>query len=307
MHIQEIYSSAPTSRRQRLGKALPLWVLMIAILTIGHATWAQELPDPPAGMHGMLVLGTKEKIYLQHLAMRTHAAHRFQLIIEVEFVRGPQSAIEDRAFVGQEMNFETASATQIYFHDRNHKNNHTPLYTFVPAQQFALTEIPQGKRVSIQGRVVRGHFERDAGAPVVLRDIEVKINHILCFQDLRQPIAGTPHPLQVGKLGFLLFGANGEYFMSHQVTLHGRQGAPDDNGFHQEFPIKASTAGLLNFDVARSAVSLEIDAVHATSEGRLPQQGGTFAARLNGLIQGMDTPLALQIELDPEHYLEVLM
>jgi hypothetical protein len=39
----------------------------------------------------------------------------------------------------------------------------------------------------------------------------------------------------------------------------------------------------------------------------LPQQGGTFAAHVNGLLQGMDTPLALLIELDPEHYLEVLM
>jgi hypothetical protein len=45
---------------------------------------------------------------------------------------------------------------------------------------------------------------------------------------------------------------------------------------------------------------------HATSQGRLPQQGGTFSARLNGLIQGMDIPLPLQIELAPEHYLEVL-
>jgi hypothetical protein len=181
------------------------------------------------------------------------------------------------------------------------------LYTFVPAEEFALTEIPQGKRVSIPGHIVRGHFERAPGSPVVLRDIEARINHILYFQDLRQPIAGTSHPLQVGKLGFLLFGANGEYFMSHQVTLHGHQGAPDDNGFHQEFPIKSSTAALLDFHVVRSAVSLEIDAAHATSEGRLPQQGGTFAAHVNGLLQGMDTPLALLIELDPEHYLEVLM
>jgi hypothetical protein len=108
-------------------------------------------------------------------------------------------------------------------------------------------------------------------------------------------------------LDFLLFGAEGEYFVSHQITLHGETEAPNNNGFHQELLVGASTTDRLSFDVARRAVPLEIDGAHATPDGRLPKQGGTFSARLKGLVHGVEVPLPLHIEMEPEHYLEVLM
>ena len=284
-----------------------LLVLLIAVLMTGSAL-AQELPEPPAATHGMLVLGTQDKVYLLHLAMRTHAPHQFQLIMEAEFTRGPDTVIADRFFIGDEANLDTVSPIELYFRDRTHEDNDTPHYTFLPAERFVLTEIPQGKRLTIPGHVFRGHFElRETNPRRLLRDVEVKINKILYFQDLRESLADIPHPLTESKLEFLLFGGDGEYFAEHRITFHGQKDNPDNNSFHQVFQVKASTAELLNFDLTRRTILLEIDGAHATPAGRLPQEGGQFSARLLELIQGEDTPLPLELELEPEHYLEVLL
>jgi hypothetical protein len=281
-------------------------MFLVAVLLAGVAL-AQDLPEPPAATHGMLVLGTQGKVYLVHLAMRTHEPHQFQLIMEAEFSRGPDSVIADRHFVGDEADLDTSSPTEIYFRDRTHEDNDTLHYTFVPAERFVLTEIPQGKRVTIPGDLIRGHFElRETNPVLLMRDVEVKINNILYFQDLRESLTGIPHPLSTGKLEFLLFGGDGEYFAEHRITLHGQQNSSDDNGFHQVFQVESSTAELLNFDLTRRTIVLEIDGVHATPFGRLPQEGGRFSAQLLELIRGVDTSLPLMLDLEPEHYLEVL-
>jgi hypothetical protein len=284
-----------------------LGALLIALLLAGAAL-AQELPEPPAAVpHGMLVLGTQGKVYLVHLAMRTHPAHQFQLIMEAEFLRGPDTVVANRLFLADEAGLDTSSPTEIYFLDRTHEDNDALHYTFVPSERFVLTEIPQGRRSTIPGHLVRGHFEGPAeDRTLLLGHVEVKINRILYFQDLREPLAGIPHPLSTGKLEFLLFGGDGEYFVEHRITLHGQKNGSDDNGFHQIFAVKAGTAELLNFDLTRRTALLEIDGAHATPVGRLPEEGGTFSAQLLELVQGVDTPLPLDLELEAEHYLEVL-
>lgn len=168
-----------------------------------------------------------------------------------------------------------------------------------------LTEIPKGQRLTFRGNFIRGHFERDASPSRILEDVIVKVNRILYFQDLRLFDSTTTHPLEEGKLQFLLFGANGQYFIAHKITLHGEKGKPDDNGFHQVFPVGPGSAQHLNFDLIRQTALVEFDAGNETTQGRLPKSGGNFTSVIKNLIKGADTPFF--IEIGPEHYLEELM
>ena len=301
-HIESfMYRSVRSCRR--------LVVLIGAVLLAG-GVGAQNLPEPPAALHGMLAVGSQGKVYLLHLAMRTHAAHQFQLIMEVEFTRGPATAIADRLFVGEEVDLDAVSPADIYFRDRTHQDNGASHYTFVPADRdriFVLTEIPRGARTTILGHVVRGHFERPATNPTpLLTNVEANIVRILYFQDLREQLADAPHPLSLERLEYLLFGGDGEYFAEHRITLHGGADGAQDNAFHQVFEVTPGTAQALHFDVTRRTALLEIDAARVTPSGRLPVEGGRFSARLLGLVEGVDTPLPFELELEPEHYLEVL-
>jgi hypothetical protein len=270
-----------------------------------HQMGTHEMPH---GHHGMLVLGTRGKIYMLHLAMRGMGPHRVQLILEADLQAGPHTMIHDREFVGDGASLESTGAAQIYFEDRNHPDNAVPLYTFRPREGFSLSEILDGRRSTFRGDVVRGHFEREAGsAPTLLSDIVVKVEQIVYAQALQSPAPGTPHPLENGKLAYLLFGAHGEYFVDHQITLHGQEDQPGDNAFHQVFQVGERTSGAFNFDGTRQALAIEVDSEQATPLGRLPGAGGTFTAQLRGLVEGVDSSLPLELTLEPEHYLEVLM
>jgi len=258
--------------------------------------------EMPQGHHGMLVLGTRGKIYMLHLAMRGMGPHQIQLILETDLQAASQTMVHDREFVGDQVSLDSMGAAQVYFEDRNHPDNGVRLYTFRPGEGFSLTEILDGRRSTFRGDVVRGHFEREAGsAPTLLMDVVVKVERIVYAQVLGAPAPGTPHPLEQGKLAYLLFGAHGEYFVDHQITLHGQEGQPGDNAFHQVFQVGESTAG------TRRALSVVIDSAQATSIGRLPKAGGTFSAQLKGLVEGLDGSLPLELALEPQHYLEVLM
>jgi hypothetical protein len=259
------------------------------------------------GAHGMLVLGNEDKIYLLHLAMRSHPAHQFQLILKVILEAGPTTLIGDRSFVGDDVSLDTTSANQVYFQDRSHPANNVSVYTFRPGEQFSLIEIITGDRTTFRGDFVRGHFEREQSAPDILTDVTIRVKEILYAQQLQQPAHDVPHPLDTGRVEFLLFGARDEYFISHKITLHGGEGKPDDNGFHQEFAVQGSTAERLNFDLTRRVALVEIDGTHATAEGRLPEIGGKFPSQLKELIKGIEASLPLELEVHPEHYLEVLM
>ena len=175
----------------------------------------------------------------------------FQLILEVNLAHSLRTRVGDRTFIGDAVDFNTATPKQIYFLDRNDTKNKTSVYTFEPTEPFVLNEIPKGKRLSFRGNIVRGHFERDAAPPRILEDVIVNVNQIIYFQDLRLFDSKTTHPLEEGKLQFLLFGANDQYFITHKITLHGEKGIPDNNGFHQVFLVEAGSAQHLNFDLIR--------------------------------------------------------
>jgi hypothetical protein len=265
------------------------------------------MPGHEMGFHGMLVLGKQDQVYLLHLAMRSHARHQVQLILRVDLEAGPATQIGDRTFVGDDVSLEDTSANSIYFGDRNHAANDVDVYTFAPGEAFPLLELLNGTRDSFGGDFIRGHFERDVDHVRFLRNVTVRVKHILYKQQLEEPASNAPSPLDEGRLEYLLFGAGHEFFISHKITLHGTENQPDDNAFHQLFAVRESTAERLNFDLLRKAAIVEIDATHATSLGHLPDAGGTFPGRVQGLIRDGDTPLPLELELHAEHYLEVLM
>ena len=295
-----------TFLQQRHWLYSPL-IMLAGLLMLVEVATAQDFPDPPPGGHGMLVVGTKGKIYLLHLAMRRGRPHTFQLVLEVEFTRQDSTEISDGTFVGDTLSLDTTSPSQVYFQDRAHTGNTTPLYTYQPTEVFVLTDIPKGTKTSFQGHIIRGHFERPQEKPqALLSNVTVQVKQILYFQDLRKTTTDIPHPLSEGRLDFLFFGTNGEYFITHRVTFHGQLNNPNNNGFHQVFAIEEDTAKLLNFDSTRQALPLQIDSATATPLGRLPQAGGAFSSSLLDLIQGAETPLPFPIKLKPEHYLEIL-
>ena len=256
------------------------------------------------GSHGMLVLGNKNGIYLLHLAMRSHSTHQIQLILKIDLEAGPTTRIGDHSFVGDDIDLDNTSSNQVYFLDRSHPANNVPVYTFRPGERFPLIEVVTGDRTSFRGDFVRGHFERQANAPDILTDVTVRVKEILYAQQLQSPAQNVPHPLDSGRLEFLLFGARDEYFISHKITLDSE---PTDNGFHQVFGVQERTAERLNFDLTRKVALVEIDGTHASLKGRLPEIGGKFPCQLKELVQGIEVPLPLELEIQPEHYLEVLM
>jgi len=303
------------------GKTLFLSVLCILVFAMSpiHGGGQAKSPDKNiekeklmqshfiAG-HGMLVLGSKNNIYLLHLAMRNHHAHRFQLILKVDLEAGPTTQIGDRSFVGNEISLDSTGANQVYFMDRNHPDNKVSTYTLRPGEAFPLIEIIAGDRTRFQGDFVRGHMEGPEGSMRdILTNVTVRVKEILYAQHLQKPGLDVPHPLDTGKLEFLLFGAGDEYFISHKITLHGENKKPNNNGFHQVFVIEKSTAERLNVDLTGRTALIEIDGDHASVAGRLPVSGGKFPCRLRQLAPCIEISLPLDMEVLPEHYLEVLM
>ena len=289
--------------RPTFRKGLPyLLISFFALLAAGVPAAAESPPDPPSGFHGMLVLGTQDDVYLVHLAMRTNPQHTFQLILRVDFTRGDGTRVGDSRFLDEAQDPETADPNRIYFLDRNHPENDVDVYTFDPGEGFVLTQIPRGERRSFRGDVVRGHFERDVGPPVLLRDVVVSVRDVVFFQDLRELDPSTPHPLTAGKREFLLFGSGEELFLTHRITLHGRQGRPDDNGFHQVLPVRAVTAEGL--DLSTRAAAVEV-AFTARDFELYPVDGGEFQVEVTGLEADESPRLALEVGL--EHYFENLM
>lgn len=300
------------------GRALFLGVFCLLVFAMSpiHGGGQAESPDIEAeeltgpqfiAGHGMLVLGNKNNIYLLHLAMRTFPAHQFQLILKVDLEAGPTTRIGDRSFVGEEISLDSTDANQVYFLDRNHTDNKVSIYTLRPRERFPLIEVIAGDRTSFRGDFVRGHFELDENPPNILTDVTVRVKDILYAQHLKKPAFTVPHPLDTGKLEFLLFGGGDEYFISHKITLHGEKKKPNNNGFHQVFVINKNTANRLKVDLTRRAALIEIDDDHASEVGRLPETGGKFPCQLKQLEPCMEISLPLDMDVLPEHYLEVLM
>lgn len=301
--------------RLRPGTGTALLLVLVVVTTTGArrppappsypAATPAQLPAPPAGFHGMLVLGTHDAIYFLHLAMRSPSPHQFQLVMKARLRAVEGTAIADRTFVGPDAGLDAMNAEEVYFADRTHADNPVAVYTFQPTTSFVLTEIPAGERTSFVGDVVRGHFERDDDPPAILSGVQVEVEEILYFADLREPLAeSSPH--QQGRLEYLLFGGGDEFFLSHRITLHGTQDESDDNAFHQVFKLSPAAAAALRFGAERHAMEVHFSSDDGTAMGRLPETGGTFGGVLRGLVTGVDDGLPFGPEVEAEHYLEVL-
>lgn len=276
-----------------------LLLLALALLVPGRA---QEAPQAaPPGFHGMLVLGSHDRIYAVHLAMRSNPAHRFQLILEVTLDAEARGRLADSRFLDG-ADLADIGAGAAYLRDRAHPDNGVSVYTYRPSESFDLTEIVRGERQRLPGDIVRGHFERDAAAPTLLEGVDMVVNEIVFFQPLEGSEDGAS-TLSQGRLEYLLFGSSGEFFLSHRLSFHDD---PADNAFHQLFRLTPEAAERLNLAATRQALTVRFDAGHATAEGRLPEAGGGFDAHLGGVIDGAEVALPLPLSLEPELYLEVL-
>ncbi len=155
--------------------------------------------------HNMLVFGEK-KIYLSHLPMfdgvnedKTEftAPHRYQVILEVSFLRGGQNL------------------QNVYSDDRR-KNASVRIYTLNP-EEFVLPRLGLGSPQSpllpgFKATVFRGHVEKRGKVIRPLEDIDVKVNRIVHFRKF------NPHASQLMELKYLLFGSAQEAFLAHYIS-----------------------------------------------------------------------------------------
>ncbi len=281
-----------------------LLISLICVIMTCVPAVAEPLPDPPSGFHGMLVLGTRGHVYLTHLAMRNAPEHMFQLILEVEFQPRENTALVDNSFVTEMADPENATLNQQYFFDRNHPDNDVAVYTLRPRELFVLTELPRKERLAFRGDIVRGHFERDLGPPVLFSDVQVKVSNVVFFQDLRELDQSEPHPLAANKREYLLFGSDGEFFLTHRITLHGDRGRPDNNGFHQVLSVPADAAEELTLDLSSQAASVVAE-ISASETTLFLEHGGVLQSVLTD-PESAET-LQLSLKVNSEHYFEELM
>lgn len=140
--------------------------------------------DRPS-VHGMLVFGSKGKMYVSHLPM-FHSPHDYQLLAELELPAA-------------------AKATYLASLKENPAEN---IYTLVP-ETFVLPELVAHPR-PFSASLVRGHFER--GGTEIAGNITVSLGKILHFRKFEK---NAPRP---AKGTYLLFGTAEESFTAHFVS-----------------------------------------------------------------------------------------
>jgi hypothetical protein len=141
------------------------------------------------GRHGMLLFGA-EPVYLSHLPMYA-CPHNFQVLLEVEPDRLALEALRaDRARHGDGM------------------------YTFDPVP-FPIAELEPRDgvpaRTSLEGTVVRGHFER-GGTPIAT-GARMDIRTVVFFRQL--DVEAAPEPGQA--LEYLYFGRGEQRYLVHEL------------------------------------------------------------------------------------------
>ncbi|MEV0384658.1 hypothetical protein [Nonomuraea sp. NPDC050643] len=140
-------------------------------------------------VHGMLLFGG-EPLYFSHLPMFRHPAHRFQVLMEVDFRPEVREAVR-RDMTGDD------------------------IHTFVP-EAFDILELdpdsPGPARTSIAGTVFRGHFER-GGRPLV-KNVAAEVKRVAFFRRL-EPRARHDDD---APLAYLCFGRAGALHLAHEIT-----------------------------------------------------------------------------------------
>jgi len=165
---------------------------------------SRDSPPDLAGIHGFLMLGTKN-LYLCHLPMYSMAAHSFQTILEAKI---------------------EASEMKKYLKVRN-KNPSKPIVVFNTLPKRTLEEL------SIHSKSFVGEisFGLENGDPdpneELISKTDVKVTKKLLFNPLN--INSHDYPEH---LGYYLFGTNADWHLSHLLTK-----APN---FEQELDISIS-------------------------------------------------------------------
>lgn len=143
------------------------------------------------GIHGMLLFGDEEALYLSHLPMFA-SPHNFQVILEVGFDDAVQNTLLS--------DFQAAGAD---------------IHTFVP-HPFPITEL-QGQggeapaRTSIRGTIFRGHFER--GGKPIATDVVATVRQVVYFVELDV----TEKHGEDWELSYLCFGRPGRLYLAHAI------------------------------------------------------------------------------------------
>lgn len=145
-----------------------------------------DMPDAPS-VHGMLVFGTKS-IWLSHLPM-FHKPHDYQVIMQVTLKRDGVDLLPD------------------YLADRAQSG--AVYYTFVP-KRFSMTHLVSGHLTSIEGTLVRGHFER--GGETIAEQVIAEINTVPVKERFT---AGTAKPANAD---YYVLGNSEESWLAHKIV-----------------------------------------------------------------------------------------
>ncbi|MFG1703187.1 hypothetical protein ACFLIM_08335 [Nonomuraea sp. M3C6] len=152
-------------------------------------------------VHGMLLFG-EDPLYFSHLPMFEHPAHRFQVLMEVDFRDDVREAVRADQKAGD-------------------------IQTFVP-EPFDILELDPGDggpaRTSVAGTVFHGHFER-GGSPIA-EGVTARITRVSCFRRLDPELRHDDD----GALTYLCFGRAGRLHLAHEITAR-----PD---FDQVLPVR---------------------------------------------------------------------
>lgn len=164
--------------------------LFLALVTLATPALADPHHHHPVSTdkpstHGMLVFGTKGKVYVSHLPM-FHTPHDYQLIAELEL---PEAA---KAVYQASLAAHPAET----------------VYTLVP-ETFVLPEMVAHPR-PFSATLVRGHFER--GGTEIAPEIRVSLGRIVHFRKLEKKAA---RPVNAT---YLLFGTAAESFLAHFIS-----------------------------------------------------------------------------------------
>jgi hypothetical protein len=142
------------------------------------------------GRHGMLLFG-EDPVYLSHLMMYAWP-HNFQVLLEVGLDSPALDALRaDRARHGD--GTYTVDAAPFPIADLEPHDGGAPV------------------RTSLEGTLVRGHFER-GGTPIAA-GVRMDIRNVVRFQQLA--VDATPEPGQA--LEYLYFGRGDQMYLVHEV------------------------------------------------------------------------------------------
>ncbi len=153
-------------------------------LILAFLSLTAQAADRPS-LHGMLLFGKKNTMYVSHLPM-FHNPHDYQLIATLVVPREAQAAYQKSLSEHPE---ET-------------------VYTLVP-ETFVLPEMVKSPR-PFQASLVRGHFER--GGTEFVAKVTVSFGRIVHFRKFE------PKDTKPVNATYLYFGSREEAFLAHYIT-----------------------------------------------------------------------------------------